>query len=401
LVEIRRFLELTVMPDRKPVSSNMRVALISFDFGEYTVRLASALIHMADVLLLLPHEMATPYLADLDPRVNFQPFDKPRLRQPVRQIRLGLDLVRRLKAFAPDVVHLQHGHLWFNGFLPLLRPRPLVLTIHDPRHHPGDEVSQKTPQAVMDFGFRQAAQVIVHAEPLKRMVAAECGIPSEIVHVVPLISLGSRPDVTPVQADGPAVLFFGRLWPYKGLEYLIRAEPLITSHVPNAKIVIAGQGEDFARYRSMMVHPERFIVYNEYVSEEQCGRLFQQASVVALPYVEASQSAVIPFAYSAAKPVVATTVGGLPEMVDDGRTGYLVPPRDERALAAAIVRLLQNPALSREMGLNGKRKLDEECGPALVANRTLAVYHRALMAARSSVPAAGTRHDVASSPDLP
>jgi glycosyltransferase involved in cell wall biosynthesis len=359
----------------------MRVALISFDFGEYCVRLASALSRTADVLLLLPHQLAAPFLSELDPRVNFQPFDKPRFRQPVRQIRLGLDLVRRVNAFAPDVVHFQHGHLWFNGFLPLLRPRPLVVTIHDPRHHLGDKVSQKTPQAVMDFGFRQADQVIVHAGQSKRVVATECGISPEIIHVVPLIGLGSTLDSQPVHENGPTVLFFGRIWPYKGLEYLIRAEPLITAAVPDAKIVIAGEGEDFARYRTMMVHPERFIVHNEYISEEQCPTLFRQATVVALPYLDASQTAVVPLAYTAMKPVVATTVGGLPEIVDDGRTGYLVPPRDEQALATAIVRLLQDTALCQEMGLNGKRKLDAECGPAVIGDRTLAVYQRALAVA--------------------
>jgi starch synthase len=55
--------------------------------------------------------------------------------------------------------------------------------------------------------------------------------------------------------------------------------------------VIAGQGEDFARYRRMMVHPDRFTVHNEHLSEERCSEVFQQASVVVLPYVEASQAA--------------------------------------------------------------------------------------------------------------
>jgi glycosyltransferase involved in cell wall biosynthesis len=240
----------------------------------------------------------------------------------------------------------------------------------------------------MDFGVRQAAQLIVHAEQSRRVVVDDCGIPPEMVHVVPLISLGSTRDPTPAHEDGPTVLFFGRIWPYKGLEYLIRAEPLITSEVPDAKIVIAGQGEDFTRYRRMMVHPDRFIVYNDYISEEQVSTLFLQASVVALPYIDASQSGVIPLAYTSMKPVVATTVGGLPEIVDDGRTGYLVPPRDERALASAIVSLLRNRTLCRHMGLNGKRKLDAECAPAVVARQTLAVYHRALQP-RSPASTAG------------
>ena len=142
----------------------MRVALLSYEFGEYCVRLASALSRTASVLLLLPRQFATPHLSALDPEVEFEPFDKPRLREPIRQIRLGWDLLRRLRAFDPDVVHIQHGHLWFNGFLPLLRRYPLVLTVHDAQHHVGDRSSQKTPQAILNFGFRQATEVIVHAE---------------------------------------------------------------------------------------------------------------------------------------------------------------------------------------------------------------------------------------------
>lgn len=364
----------------------MKVALVSYNFGEYCVRLASGLTQGADVLLLLPSQLAGPHLSSLDPRLDFQPFDKPRLRQPGRQFRLGLELIRRVKAFDPDVVHLQQGHLWFNGFLPLLRRYPLVLTVHDPRHHLGDRVSQKTPQRIMDFGFRRASRLIVHAGKLKEVIVGECGIPAEIVDVVPHISLGSAIDPMPWHEHPPTVLFFGRIWEYKGLEYLIRAEPLIAADIPDARIVIAGEGEDFTRYRRMMVHPERFTVYNEYVSEERCAELFRQASVVALPYVEASQSGVIPLAYTHMKPVVATTVGGLPEMVDDGRTGYLVPPRDERALAEAIVRLLRDKVLRQQMGLNGRQKLDAECGPAVVANATLAAYQRALDGACSTHP---------------
>ena len=81
--------------------------------------------------------------------------------------------------------------------------------------------------------------------------------------------------MTPRRTRNPTVLFFGRIWEYKGLEYLIRAEPLITAEVPNVKIVIAGEGEDFDRYRRLMVHPERFVVYNEYVSDDVRATLFQ------------------------------------------------------------------------------------------------------------------------------
>jgi glycosyltransferase involved in cell wall biosynthesis len=206
------------------------------------------------------------------------------------------------------------------------------------------------------------------------------GVPRARVHVVthhftPVLERRRMPRG---RDDEPVVLFFGRIWEYKGLEYLIRAEPLITQRVPGAKIVIAGEGEDFSRYERMMVHPERFVVHNEYVSHEKRSALFRQAAVVALPYVDATQSGVIPVAYSHGRPVVATTTGSLPDMVDHGETGYLVSPRDERALAGAIVHLLQDRALRERMGENGRRKLEAECSPDVAARGTVAVYEAAI-----------------------
>ena len=127
-----------------------------------------------------------------------------------------------------------------------------------------------------------------------------------------------------------------------------------------------------------MVHPDRFIVDNEFISEDRVADYFRRASVVVLPYIEASQSGVIPMAYSAAKPVVATSVGGLPEMVEDGSTGYLVAPRDAAQLADAVTRLLLDAQLRRRMGENGKRKMEAECSPSVIAQKTVDIYHRAV-----------------------
>jgi glycosyltransferase involved in cell wall biosynthesis len=356
---------------------HMRVAFLSFDFEEYCIRLASAVAQEAEVLLLLTNQQIAPHLSKLDQAVNFQPFRKPRLRQPLQQLRMIYTILQQMRRFNPDVIHIQQGHLWFNCVLPLLRSYPLVLTIHDPRQHIGDRGAQNTPQIIMDFGYHRAAQVIVHSRQLKQVVIDQCRIPSEIIHVIPHIVLGDDTAQKHVREDDHLILFFGRIWKYKGLEYLIRAEPLITSQVPNARIVIAGEGEDFTRYRRMMVHPEHFIVYNEFVSDDKRAELFRRASIVVLPYIEASQSGVIPLAYTFAKPVVATTVGGLPDFVDHGQTGFLVPPRDEKALANAIVRLLQDKALRYQLGANGKQKIDTECSPDVLAKQTLTVYHYA------------------------
>ena len=360
----------------------MKVAFLSFDFGEYCIALTSALAQEAELLLLLPRRLAAPHLSMLDRAVIYQPFSKPRLRQPLRQICVIHTILQHIENFDPDVIHLQHGHLWFNLALPLLRWYPLVITIHDPRHHAGDKESRKTPQTIMDFGYHRADQVVVHGRQLKQQVVHRLRIPNEVVHVIPQVGLWHDAARSQIEEEDNLILFFGRIWEYKGLEYLIRAEPLITAQVPDARIMIAGRGEEFSHYRQMMVHPEHFVIHNEYISDDRRTELFRRASIVVLPYTDASQSGVIPIAYGFAKPVVATAVGGLPEMVDDGQTGYLVPPRDERALADAIVRLLRDRELRRQLGANSKRKIDTQCSPEVVAQQTLAVYRRAISAVR-------------------
>ena len=359
----------------------MRVAFLAFDFGEYCIRLAGGIAENdSRVLLLLSRAEAKQYKHLLTGNVELVEFDKPRMRQPLAQLKMVWNLVRRIRKFKPDVLHLQLGHMWFNLFgLPLLRGIPLVLTVHDSLIHVGDAASAKTPQWIYDLACSRARERIVHAPQVKDLLIERTGVPVETVHVIPYVIVGDV-DIAAGSDVGerPEVLFFGRIWEYKGLEFLIKAEPLITAKVPEAKVVIAGTGEDFERYRRMMVNPDSFIVHNEYVSDEMRAELFRRAAVVVLPYIEASQSFIISIAYRFGKPVVATTVGGLPEMVDDGRTGFLVPPRDVERLAAAVIDLMQDAGKRRAFGENGERKVNVECAPRTVGQQTVMVYRRAL-----------------------
>lgn len=355
-----------------------RVVLVSFNFGEYCVRLASGLAQYAEVLLLLPEQEIGSHKAKLHEGVHLFTFPKPRLRQPMRQFQMIRTIFRKIREFAPDVIHYQGGHPWFDLTLPLLHRYPLAFTIHDFRSHPGDRVSQKTPFWAETFGRAQADELIVHTRHVQELVTQHWPDRAKRVSVIPHIQIAPEFPTMETLEEEHLILFFGRIWEYKGLEYLIRAEPLITARVPEARILIAGQGEDFSRYSRMMVHPDRFILDNDFIPEERVAEYFRRASVVVLPYTEASQSGVIPIAYSAGKPVVATSVGGLPEMVEHGRTGYLVAPRNEVQLADAITRLLLDRELRQKMGANGKRKIEMECSPGVIARKTMEVYHRAI-----------------------
>ncbi|MGI9658366.1 MAG: glycosyltransferase family 4 protein [Gaiellaceae bacterium] len=357
----------------------LRVALVSFGFYEYVVKLATGLAQEASVSLFVPTRVPDELLETLDPSVEVVAFERPRLREPIRQMRMCRELVRQIEMHDPDVVHLQQGHVWFNLALRRLRRYPLVVTIHDHTQHPGDRNGRKSPQPIVNMGFREADSAIVHADVLRDQTLA-LGRVSEGVPVVTI----PHPELVDVPAPLPAaeepnlVLFFGRIWGYKGLEYLIRAEPLIAERVPGVRIAIAGEGEDLARYRRLMTDPERYEVHNHYVSATLRDKLFARASVVALPYIEASQSGVIPIAYAFSKPVVATRVGGLIEAVADGSTGVLVPTRDAAALASAIADLLLDSERRRNLGRAGRQKLATELSAEVVGAQTVAVYRDTL-----------------------
>ncbi len=357
-----------------------RVVLLGYSWGEICCRIAGGLAEHADVLLVLSDEQAEPYRHLVDERVELFTVSLPRLRQPIGQFRAQLEAYRTIRRFNPDVVHVQHGHFWFNLFLPLLKRYPVVISIHDPRHHLGDKSSQRSPQWMFDFGFRRADVIVAHTPTMGRMITDEIGIAPERIEVVPLPAVGD-PSLAPEGPDGEevpgSILWFGRIWKYKGLDLLIDAQPEINRRVPEARIVIAGRGEEFDQYRQAMADPDRFEVHNHFISEAELAALFSRAAVVVLPYREATQSAVVVLAYTFGKPVVATNVGGLADQVDHEVTGLLVPPDDQQALADAVATLLNDDELRVSMGRAGKRKLDGEWSPEAIASGLMAVYDRA------------------------
>ncbi|RMF42658.1 MAG: glycosyltransferase family 1 protein [Planctomycetota bacterium] len=362
----------------------MRVACVAFSYAEYAVRLAAAIREYSDCvpLLIMPRQRLQGLEHLVAPEVVLHDIDLPRLRQPLRQLLMIRQVRKVIDAFQPDVVHFQGAHLWFNMALPWIRRRPLVITAHDVRHHLGDRASRKTPQWVMDWGFRQADHLIVHGEALREQLNHYLSIPGERVTVCPMVVQGeSAPGLEPLVPEEPhTILFFGRIWPYKGLDVLIEAAPRIQAAFPDARIVIGGEGEGFERYAAQMHDPEMFEVHNAYVSNALREQLFRRAAVVVLPYREATQSGVIPVAYSYGKPVVASRVGAIPEAVLEGRTGILVPPANPAALAAAVIRMLSDPARRARMGAEARQYLDEQASmPRIVAAHRQA-YEQAITA---------------------
>lgn len=145
-----------------------------------------------------------------------------------------------------------------------------------------------------------------------------------------------------ISQSDPVILFFGFVRKYKGLHHLLRAMPEIASRMPHIKLLIAGDfGEDKEEYLNEIetyAISESVILKEGYCPDKEVELYFLASNLVVLPYEEATQSGIAQIAFGFRRPVVVTDVGGLPEIVTEGRTGYIVPPLNPKALADAVIR---------------------------------------------------------------
>lgn len=148
-----------------------------------------------------------------------------------------------------------------------------------------------------------------------------------------------------LKIDGNVILFFGFVRKYKGLKYLLDAFKEIIKSI-DANLLIAGEfWDDKAQYITqieMLGIGEKVKIVDEYIPNEDVGIYMSCADVMVLPYVSATQSAVIQTAYGFDLPVIATTVGGLPDVVIDGKTGYTVEPENSIDLAGKIIQFFKD-----------------------------------------------------------
>jgi glycosyltransferase involved in cell wall biosynthesis len=149
-----------------------------------------------------------------------------------------------------------------------------------------------------------------------------------------------------LEAAAPIALYFGFVRRYKGLVHLLRAVPAAAALVPGLQLMVVGEfWDDVSEYLMEIARlgiEDRVTVVDRYVSNEEVPLYFAAADLVVLPYETATGSGVVQVAYSFSRPVLTTTVGSLPEVVDEGKTGYLVPPGDPGALAEAIARFFNS-----------------------------------------------------------
>jgi glycosyltransferase involved in cell wall biosynthesis len=362
-----------------------KTLMLCSELEDYSIAFANGVAQHADVILGVPRRRYERLAEWVAPEVDLRLLEWPRHRS-LTNPRFLVELVRLVRRESPDIVHLlSHTNLWLNLAPPFWGDVPLVTTVHDVTIHPGDRETRVVPEWSSTWSVRQSAHVVVHGEGLRRRAIERFRLPGDRVHVlahpaIPRYAEIARRRGLVRRADGPFnVLMFGRIYAYKGLELLIRAEAMLGARAPGLRLTIAGRGDDPWALRALMGDPGRYDVRRGFIDDVETAQLFLDADVVALPYVEASQSGVLNVAAAFGRPVVATDVGEIGATVIDAGIGAVTPPGDPAALANALDLLASQPSMVAELGARALAWAEGPNAPASVGATALDLY-RAILA---------------------
>jgi len=152
-----------------------------------------------------------------------------------------------------------------------------------------------------------------------------------------------------IHKSNKTLLFCGLINKYKGLEVLISAMEKVIRVIPDLKLIIAGKGK--INY-DLTLLGDNFEIINRYITNKEISELNSIASLVVCPYLSASQSGVIMTSFAFNNPILATSVGSIPEFIDDGETGILIDYADSDMLAEKIIEFYKHPDKMNEFRIN-------------------------------------------------
>jgi glycosyltransferase involved in cell wall biosynthesis len=272
--------------------------------------------------------------------------------------------VQVIRGVRPDVVHVTGPHIWN---IPLLRAMhdtgiPVVHTLHDLDPH-GGMLYGLLLHAWNRGVLRLADHILVHGFCyLDRLLGT--GMPAERLTCTPLLHLflghtrlGEVEHLARSVRYEPSVLFFGRLERYKGVDHLLTAWAMMDGcDGKDARLILAGSGDLERLWPGPL--PPGVEVHNHRIEDDQAVELFRRCGLLALPYMGATQSALIPAAYFFRKPVIAAPSGALDEYVEDGKTGWVVGPEHPPSLSRCLCAMLSDVDRLARMGAAGRAWYD-------------------------------------------
>jgi len=369
------------------MARRFRVAIYAPHFAEYSYRLAAALAKHCDVRLVLNRKDANQQW-NLDWIPAPSPFDT-RIRDLSLRRSGAIGLPRSfldILTFRPDVVHCHECPEYFTaGLMELLKltSLPRVLTVHDAIPHTeggsGTNTSEERLRERMRAG---ATHVTVHGQScIADFASAAPDFRGEVTSSMHGVLMVPPTNSAQIKATDGRILFFGRMWAYKGLDVFLDAIDMLAKRGVRHQAIVAGRGPEMTRFGKRMGDMPSINAIDAYISPADTSTLFQSAEVIALPYKDASQSGVLASAFGNCRPVVASATGGIPDVVTDGVNGLLVPPSDATALADALERVLTSRSLTASLTEGAHQTAAGSLNWDHIAEGLFATYRRAAGAA--------------------
>ena len=290
-------------------------------------------------------------------------------------------LARAIKQLRPDVIHAHDPHGVAMAALALsmstqpVKP-PLIAARRVDFNLRGSALSR--------WKYNQVDCFICASEAIRQILLANGVAAARTVTVHEGIDLGRVAAATPAPLHeelwlphgAPIVGNVAALVAHKGQKHLVDAAALVVRQVPDARFVIAGEGE----LRHALEHQIKHLGLEKHVLlagfRPDILSLHKAFDIFVMSSVTEGLGTSILDAMACGRPVVATTAGGIPEVVEDGHTGLLVPPRDHQAMADAIVKLLKDAELRSAMGEAGRSLASARFSAERMVQDTLRVYER-------------------------
>jgi glycosyltransferase involved in cell wall biosynthesis len=318
----------------------------------YSLQLSNALCKYCRVAYICDVKQYERFQKSLNPKVNMIPFRKPRLREIwgiLEIIRLAL----RINAFKPDVVNLHGNGLWESLLISLLPHISVINTVHDPIKHFDNKNTLNI--WTMKYAIYRASAWVVHSQKLKDLFIEQNRVDPTRVIVYPhgVYDFYNYFATNPIKREN-FILFFGELRYNKGIDLLLRAFQPISNNFQHWHVVVAGRAIKSSPDISPFVKSlgTQLILKDRFIEDIEVAEFFSKAGIVALPYREASQSGVLTIAAAFGCPVLATSVGSIPELVEHEKQAYLVEPENVSALKNGLESLMLNDNMRSRIGEN-------------------------------------------------
>ncbi|MDN3513896.1 MAG: glycosyltransferase family 4 protein [Candidatus Brocadia sp.] len=329
----------------------MRILITSISFCEYIIQKANALVSKGnDVMLLMPQNLVDATVGDdisklLDPKVSTLFYKGKRRHNRLCDL-FSKKFLNKIASFSPDVIHI-HCNGEMETLLISIRfsKIPLVVTIHDVIPHAG--VDSRLPlrwKLICKYLNHRAAIIHVHGEKSKNELIQIHPSYAKKSFIIPhgTLSLFTRWDNGAVEKEPHTCLFFGRMEKYRGLDNLVEVGKILSNKLPEIKFIVAGRGSELSQHKESLRALGVFEIHDAFIPDKEIPIFFRRASLVLLPYHEASQSGIVHMGLAFGLPMVATAVGAIPEVIKDDIHGRIIPPGNIKEFAEAIYSLLQD-----------------------------------------------------------